>query len=271
MTDVLSTNDIEVTPVITKVKKTVTRKKKTIASVDGISPSSLPPAVVVTPVIPAVEVALEEAKLIPVVVPTIPSLPEVVIKTEEVVVEESPSAIECDGNVGVEVVVAEEKKKPAKRVATKEKLLSDMDNFYTKIKPILEAAPGSKQNIKDVIRIQSDMRRILKVRNPDKKVKDNTNSGFMKPIRVSEELRRFLEADGGMTETITRAYLTTRLCNYIKKNNLQNPDDKRIIFPDENLVRLFSIQENEQEPLTYYNIQKRIQRHIFRLEEEATA
>jgi chromatin remodeling complex protein RSC6 len=223
-------------------------------------------------VIPAVEVALEEAKLVPVVVPTtIPSLPETVIKTEEVVVEESPSAIESDGNVGVEVVVEEEKKKPAKRVATKEKLLSDMDNFYTKIKPILEAAPGSKQNIKDVIRIQSDMRRILKVRNPDKKVKDNTNSGFMKPIRVSEELRRFLDADGGMMETITRAYLTTRLCNYIKKNNLQNPDDKRIIFPDENLVRLFSIQENEQEPLTYYNIQKRIQRHIFRLEEEATA
>jgi chromatin remodeling complex protein RSC6 len=264
MTDVLSTNDIAVTPVIAKVKKTVTRKKKTIVSVDGISPSSLPPALVVTPVIPTVELTLEEAKLTPIVVPTIPSLPEVVIKTEEVV-EDSP--LESDGTVITEIIV-EEKKKPAKRVATKEKLLSDMDIFYNKIKPILEAAPGSKQNIKDVIRIQSDMRRILKVRNPDKKVKDNTNSGFMKPIRVSEELRRFLEADGGMTETITRAYLTTRLCNYIKKNNLQNPDDKRIIFPDENLVRLFSIQENEQEPLTYYNIQKRIQRHIFRLEEE---
>uniref|UniRef100_A0A6C0CZ86 DM2 domain-containing protein n=1 Tax=viral metagenome TaxID=1070528 RepID=A0A6C0CZ86_9ZZZZ len=270
MTDVVSTNDIAAVPVIAKVKKTVTRKKKTVTSVDGI-PSSLPPAVLVTPVTPTVEVTIEEAKLTNVPVPV--PISEVCIKTEimeEVVIPVASPILE-ENTSTISDVIVDEKKKPAKRVATKEKLLSDMDTFYNKIKPILEAAPGSKQNLKDVIRIQSDMRRILKVRNPDKKVKDNTNSGFMKPIRVSEELRRFLEADGGMTDTITRAYLTTRLCNYIKKNNLQNPDDKRIIFPDENLVRLFAIQENEQEPLTYYNIQKRIQRHIFRLEEETTA
>jgi len=262
MTDVLPTiptipsSTPSLTETITKPKKTVTRKKK-------VATDSLPPTVVVTPVLPA---PVEEGKSI-----------SVVVKSE---VLETPVAVEAEccateatgetneGNVG-NVVVEEEKKKATKRVATKEKLLGDMDNFYNKIKPILEGAPGSKQNLKDALRLQADMRRILKIRNPDKKAKDNTNSGFMKPIRISEDLRQFLELDQPLTtEPITRAYLTTRLCNYIKKNNLQNPDDKRIIFPDKNLVKLFGIQDNETEPLTYYNIQKRIQKHIFKIEEE---
>ena len=260
MAEVISTVNVEQQVVAPKVKKTVTRKKKAVVD----ATTTLPPAVVVTPV--PVNAIVEESKL-PLSIPV----------KEEVLVVETPitntitTTTPISPEVIVEVkteVVEEEKKKPTKRVATKEKLLSDMDNFYNKIKPILETAPGCKQNLKDALRIQSDMRRILKVRNPDKKVKDNTNSGFMKPIKVSEDLRTFLELDGSMTTPITRAYLTTRLCSYIKKNELQNPDDKRIIFPDENLRNLFAIQENEKEPLTYYNIQKRIQKHIFRIEEE---
>jgi chromatin remodeling complex protein RSC6 len=255
MADVISTVNVEQQVVAPKVKKTVTRKKKAVVD----ATTTLPPAVVVTPV--PVNAIVEESK-IPLSIP---------VKEELVIVETpintTPTTPEVIAEVKTEVV-EEEKKKPTKRVATKEKLLSDMDNFYNKIKPILETAPGCKQNLKDALRIQSDMRRILKVRNPDKKVKDNTNSGFMKPIKVSDDLRTFLELDGSMTTPITRAYLTTRLCSYIKKNELQNPDDKRIIFPDENLRNLFAIQENEKEPLTYYNIQKRIQKHIFRIEEE---
>jgi chromatin remodeling complex protein RSC6 len=256
MADVISTVNVEQQVVAPKVKKTVTRKKKAVVD----ATTTLPPAVVVTPV--PVNAIVEESK-IPLSIPV----------KEELVIVETPinttptTTPEVIAEVKTEVV-EEEKKKPTKRVATKEKLLSDMDNFYNKIKPILETAPGCKQNLKDALRIQSDMRRILKVRNPDKKVKDNTNSGFMKPIKVSDDLRTFLELDGSMTTPITRAYLTTRLCSYIKKNELQNPDDKRIIFPDENLRNLFAIQENEKEPLTYYNIQKRIQKHIFRIEEE---
>jgi len=255
MADVISTVNVEQQVVAPKVKKTVTRKKKAVVD----ATTTLPPAVVVTPV--PVNAIVEESK-IPLSIP---------VKEELVIVETPINTTPITPEVIAEVkteVVEEEKKKPTKRVATKEKLLSDMDNFYNKIKPILETAPGCKQNLKDALRIQSDMRRILKVRNPDKKVKDNTNSGFMKPIKVSDDLRTFLELDGSMTTPITRAYLTTRLCSYIKKNELQNPDDKRIIFPDENLRNLFAIQENEKEPLTYYNIQKRIQKHIFRIEEE---
>ena len=45
--------------------------------------------------------------------------------------------------------------------------------------------------------------------------------------------------------------------------NLQNPEDKRTIIPDEKLKKLFQI--GEQEKLTYYSIQQKVQRHIYKL------
>lgn len=41
------------------------------------------------------------------------------------------------------------------------------------------------------------------------------------------------------TESVTRGEATKKIWDYIKANNLQDPDDKRQILPDPTLAHLF--------------------------------
>lgn len=157
--------------------------------------------------------------------------------------------------------VEDEKKR--KRTAGKDKLLTDFEALTTKLTPLLET---QKTLWKEFLKVKSDTYRLLKLKTTERRTKDVSNSGFMKPVRVSRELELFLQKDNAQTDKLTRAYLTATLCEYIKKHNLQNPQDKRIIRPDDSLKRLFQLTDAETEPLTYYNIQKKIQSHIFKLD-----
>ncbi|HRK01084.1 MAG TPA: SWIB/MDM2 domain-containing protein [Oligoflexia bacterium] len=58
-------------------------------------------------------------------------------------------------------------------------------------------------------------------------------SALNKKVKVSPELAKFVGAD-----EISRADVTKKLWDYIKKNNLQDPNDKRTIVPDATLAPL---------------------------------
>lgn len=60
------------------------------------------------------------------------------------------------------------------------------------------------------------------------------NSAFMKPMNVSDELAAIV-GKGPMP----RSEVVKNLWVYIKKNNLQDPKDKRTILNDENLKKVF--------------------------------
>lgn len=66
----------------------------------------------------------------------------------------------------------------------------------------------------------------------------NANSAFMRPKNVSEELAAVV-GKGPMptTEAMKAIWI------YIKKHNLQDPKDGRVIIADENLKKLFGGQE----------------------------
>jgi upstream activation factor subunit UAF30 len=88
----------------------------------------------------------------------------------------------------------------------------------------------------------------------------------MKPVNISDELRKFINlSEEEKTEPITRVLITQKLCQYIKENNLQKPEDKREILPDADMKKLFDITTDETEKLTYYSMQKKIQAHIFKI------
>jgi chromatin remodeling complex protein RSC6 len=157
-----------------------------------------------------------------------------------------------------------EKKK--RRLVTKDGLVANIEEFQKELLTILDEKKHRKQ-IKAFKQLVADVYRLLKIRSGNKKQKDSTNSGFMRPVRASVELEKFLVSMGEtLDKPLTRAHLTTLICKYIKEKNLQNPEDRRIIFPDEPLRELFQLKEND-EPLTYYNIQKRMQPHVSRIEE----
>ena len=61
-----------------------------------------------------------------------------------------------------------------------------------------------------------------------------TNSAFMKPMSVSSDLA-LIVGEGPMP----RSEVVKKLWEYIKKNNLQDPKNKRNINADENLKKVF--------------------------------
>jgi len=61
-----------------------------------------------------------------------------------------------------------------------------------------------------------------------------SNSAFMKPLKVSEELAAVV-GSGPMP----RSEVVKKLWVYIKKNNLQDAKNKRNINADENLKKVF--------------------------------
>ena len=83
-------------------------------------------------------------------------------------------------------------------------------------------------------------------------------SGFANPTKVSKELCEFMNKQEG-TE-IARTEVTKAIISYIKNNNLQSKSNKKIISPDEKLKFLLGI--NGEEELTYFNLQKYMNKHF---------
>ncbi|GAB2282564.1 hypothetical protein Dimus_017104 [Dionaea muscipula] len=63
-------------------------------------------------------------------------------------------------------------------------------------------------------------------------------SGFLAPAPLSEPLTKFL---GTGESELTRAVVITRIWDYIKDNNLQDPSDMRTVLCDEKLKELFGV------------------------------
>lgn len=82
-------------------------------------------------------------------------------------------------------------------------------------------------------------------------------------MNVSAHLASFLQLSP--ESQVSRLDVTQRICAYIKDNNLQNPADKRIILPDEQLGNLLQYNPDEGN-LTYFALQKLLQPHFIKAE-----
>ena len=87
-------------------------------------------------------------------------------------------------------------------------------------------------------------------------------SGFAKPTKVTKELCEFMDKPEG-TE-IARTEVTKVLVNYIKTNNLQEQTavSKNKIVPDDKLKTLLGLNVEETNELTFFNIQKYMNKHF---------
>lgn len=103
-----------------------------------------------------------------------------------------------------------------------------------------------------VITLRTQHRRILKQKRKTQCA--NRNYGFQKPVPISKELADF--TGWPKDELRSRVDVTKYICDYIYENNLQNPQDRRQIIPDDKLQKLLGFNpEKSKEPLKYYTIQ----------------
>lgn len=85
-------------------------------------------------------------------------------------------------------------------------------------------------------------------------------SGFAVPSNISPELCSFMNKPEG--SQAARTEVTRFIIQYIRDNNLQNPNNKREIQPDNALKSLLTSDKNEDKPITYFNIQRHMNKHF---------
>jgi chromatin remodeling complex protein RSC6 len=111
--------------------------------------------------------------------------------------------------------------------------------------------------------VKKELKNIKKDKKKDKPKSKRAPSGFAKPTKVTKELCEFMNQPEG--SEIARTEVTKALVNYIKENNLieLGEDSKNKIVPDDKLKSLLGIQDEELNDLTYFNIQKYMNKHFY--------
>jgi chromatin remodeling complex protein RSC6 len=84
------------------------------------------------------------------------------------------------------------------------------------------------------------------------KAKGKANPALMKPMRPSEQLAKVVGS-----EPLPRSEVTKKVWDHIKKNNLQNPDNKREIIADDKLQPIFGSKK-----LDMFQMTKAINKHL---------
>lgn len=87
---------------------------------------------------------------------------------------------------------------------------------------------------------------------------DRAPTGFEKPTPITAELATFLEKPTDYQ--MSRVDVGRAITNYIKKHNLQNPQNGKYIIPDQALATLFRLEENEQ--FSFFQMQAKM-KHLF--------
>jgi upstream activation factor subunit UAF30 len=79
-----------------------------------------------------------------------------------------------------------------------------------------------------------------------------SNSAFMKPMTPSAALAEIVGA-----KPLPRTEVTKRLWKYIKAHDLQDPDNRRVIVPDEMLAAVLG-----KRPVNMFSMTKLIGEHL---------
>lgn len=138
-------------------------------------------------------------------------------------------------------------------------IFEDFENIIDKLSSFKLEITTFQQQLKTIEKkVKKEMKILKKAVNKKKNKGNKAPSGFAKPTKVSKELCNFLNKQEG-TE-IARTEVTSFLSSYIRSNNLQNKDNKKIILPDEKLKYLLGIKDSEE--LTYFNLQKYMNKHF---------
>jgi upstream activation factor subunit UAF30 len=86
----------------------------------------------------------------------------------------------------------------------------------------------------------------------ESKAAPKANSAFMKPLQPSKELAAVVGAD-----PLARSEVVSKVWEYIKKNNLQNPENKREILADDKLEHVFC-----KKKVTMFEMNKHLAQHL---------
>lgn len=167
----------------------------------------------------------------------------------------------------VEAVLDESDDDVESVVSTVEETSSQHDDKKTSTAEAFESvADRFSGNLKKVKQLISDLSRDYQLleKSHKREVKDarknrrnkgskkrEVKSGFNKPTPVPEDVAKMFDIEPGTL--LARTVITKMIYQYIKDNGLQNVEDKRVIYPDSQIRKLFQLSKTDQ--LTFKNFQ----------------
>ena len=191
-------------------------------------------------------------------------------ETESVQQPATPQPVQAEQPEQTEEHESSEPKQ--RRVPTRETVETEFDALVDAIRTEIESIRSSsdkkkgtgvkflRQVGKRLKLLKSDTLRVSKQRQRSNRQK-NTTSGFMKQVPISKEMAKF--ANWEPSQLRSRVEVTKYICDYVKQHNLQNPEDRRQILPDDKLSKLLNFDPKKSDkPLTYYYLQRVIQPHF---------
>ncbi len=123
-----------------------------------------------------------------------------------------------------------------------------------------------QQHVKTVEKnVRKELKTVQKEKQKEAEKVPRKPSGFAKPSKVTKELCEFLEIPEGTQ--IARTEVNKALANYIKGNGLIEKDKtnkKQKIVADQKLINLLGIENENIDNLTYFNIQKYMNKHFIK-------
>lgn len=179
--------------------------------------------------------------------------PVVEVPTDGSVVTEPVAETSVEGVVAHDTVEVVET--PVVEVDKFVVVLERLTRFATELKDTMLLVKGLQ---KEFQRVQKTSTKKSKKASPSTPGKARTPSGFAKPTMLSDDLCSFLGVSSG--SQMARTEVTRVINEYIKKNSLQDTQDKRTIVPDSKLLSILKLGEGDK--LTYFNLQTYIKHHF---------
>lgn len=171
----------------------------------------------------------------------------------------------------VEVAPPVETPRSTRRVVTRETVaetgtqLIDFINAEVERVRAGEKGAGGVRFLKSVVKqvkgYNADVARVTKQKQKNKRVQ-NTNSGFLKPVKISSDMCDFTGWDE--SELKSRVEVTKFICDYIKENDLQKPEDRRVILADKKLSKLLNYDSKKDGDLRYFDVQRYLKPHFIK-------
>lgn len=146
-------------------------------------------------------------------------------------------------------------------------LLSEVDHLNSLVEKYVSEHKDAKNNDlskflknleKGLKKVKIHVQKIGKNKNSST-TNTNIQSGFQKPVKISDAVAQFTGWD--VAQPRARVEVTNFVCEYVKQNNLQSPEDRRIIVADAKLSALLEYSQERDGNLTYATIQKLLAKH----------
>ena len=131
-------------------------------------------------------------------------------------------------------------------------ILSTLSSFRTQITMLQNQIRAVEKTV------SREMKRQQKEVAKGKNKGNRKPSGFAVPTTISNDLCEFMQKPQGSKGA--RTEVTQYIIQYIKDNNLQWAENRKVIKPDGKLKTLLAVKNKDE--VTYFNLQKYMNRHF---------